>query len=356
MRRLYIHIGPHKTGTTYLQQCLFGARNALSERGVLYPSSGLGEWQAHHRLAFALKGRRDRKEAAEIPSKERETEWIVEEVSRSDAAVVILSSEEFFSVRPDQIQYLASRFEGFDVKAVFYARRQDELFVSNYTQIVKTADNDITGSIYSFLDKPIRANRDLNMFKFVSNWEQVLGRDNIVGRMYERRGDMLLDFFGEVVGEPGLAEIVRPAQPKMVNVSPTLEAIEVMRHVKEICPDVAIRRRAYRMLSRIYAGGHDAGLLLSPADRFGILRRYNRHNRRLFRRYFNDGNRFLPELLVEELEGERQQVSEEEARKMAEKVVAVCRKGSKVTLDSAGEMAGPRLTGWWRGLKSRLDI
>ncbi|WP_435106102.1 hypothetical protein [Arhodomonas sp. AD133] len=40
MTRFVIHIGMHKTGTTSIQAGLHGARDALAERGVLYPDLG----------------------------------------------------------------------------------------------------------------------------------------------------------------------------------------------------------------------------------------------------------------------------------------------------------------------------
>ncbi len=40
MTRFVIHIGMHKTGTTSIQAALHGARDALAERGVLYPDLG----------------------------------------------------------------------------------------------------------------------------------------------------------------------------------------------------------------------------------------------------------------------------------------------------------------------------
>ena len=34
-RRVYIHVGPFKTGSTYLQQSMFERRDMLRERGII---------------------------------------------------------------------------------------------------------------------------------------------------------------------------------------------------------------------------------------------------------------------------------------------------------------------------------
>ena len=45
--RVFLHVGLPKTGTTYLQDCLWGNKQALAERGVLLP----GRHRRRHLLA-----------------------------------------------------------------------------------------------------------------------------------------------------------------------------------------------------------------------------------------------------------------------------------------------------------------
>lgn len=52
-RRVYLHIGAPKTGTTYLQHVMFQKRHRLRELGVLYPRSN---GQAHFLAAQDLRG------------------------------------------------------------------------------------------------------------------------------------------------------------------------------------------------------------------------------------------------------------------------------------------------------------
>lgn len=52
-KRVYLHIGAPKTGTTYLQAVLARSRQGLRDRGVLYPPAVA---DAHHTAAWDLRG------------------------------------------------------------------------------------------------------------------------------------------------------------------------------------------------------------------------------------------------------------------------------------------------------------
>jgi len=53
MTQFVIHVGPHKTGTTYLQEAFAHLRPYLAERGVHYPSlwGGVAHYQLYDELA-----------------------------------------------------------------------------------------------------------------------------------------------------------------------------------------------------------------------------------------------------------------------------------------------------------------
>ena len=53
-RRLIIHAGFHKSGTTALQEAFDAQSEELKAAGIVYPNIGR---KAHHRIAWALTGR-----------------------------------------------------------------------------------------------------------------------------------------------------------------------------------------------------------------------------------------------------------------------------------------------------------
>ena len=49
MKTLYLHVGPHKTGTTLLQKFMLDNTPALAEQGLVYPSNYIKIF-GHHEL------------------------------------------------------------------------------------------------------------------------------------------------------------------------------------------------------------------------------------------------------------------------------------------------------------------
>ncbi len=114
-RRVYLHVGAPKTGTTYLQDRLAANRAELARHDVHYP---LGLLASHFRPALDLLdlswgGQRD----------DARGEWdkLVDRVKRHDGTVII-SHEILAGARPTQIRHAMRAFEGDEVHLVYSAR------------------------------------------------------------------------------------------------------------------------------------------------------------------------------------------------------------------------------------------
>lgn len=86
-RTLFLHLGPHKTGTTYIQKLLTAARAELEAQGLTYPAPANGD-DAHHALAQELlrgPGEETRRLAAVIDAFEGDALLSSENLSRLDA-------------------------------------------------------------------------------------------------------------------------------------------------------------------------------------------------------------------------------------------------------------------------------
>ena len=125
MPRYVIHIGPHKTGTTYLQHAFTRSRPALEARGIVYP----GQWGSefgHHDLARRLA-------AGEDPS----LPGIFSKLNRSGAETILLSSESFSYADDASVRRLHALLGGEPAIIVFYCRRWSELIQSSWGQGVR---------------------------------------------------------------------------------------------------------------------------------------------------------------------------------------------------------------------------
>jgi hypothetical protein len=114
-RRVYLHIGAPKTGTTYLQTLLAKNRSTLAAQGVCYPESRL---IAHHKPVWDLRGTPPQREGA----KGIEGSWqaLVDAVGAADSDVVI-SSEHFVFATDAQVKTALTAFSG-EVHVIYTAR------------------------------------------------------------------------------------------------------------------------------------------------------------------------------------------------------------------------------------------
>ena len=129
---MVLHIGLGKTGTTVLQRFLSGNRQALQERGILYPEDGVVD-HAHHLFSpHVPEYMQDRWSFASVE------EW-AGELSTTEASTVLLSSELMSSATADEIApYCQALNNYFELRVVVYLRRQDHMLASTYNQQVKS--------------------------------------------------------------------------------------------------------------------------------------------------------------------------------------------------------------------------
>jgi hypothetical protein len=135
-RRILLHAGLHKTGTTALQQFLAGAAGRLREHGILYPAAGRPYIapDAHHNVAWQLAG--DRRFAPQSGG--------VEELAAEIAGFpgdAILTSEDFESVlgQPERLAPLLRHpaLRGHAFTIVFYVREQAAYLESLFLEMLQ---------------------------------------------------------------------------------------------------------------------------------------------------------------------------------------------------------------------------
>ncbi len=128
---LVLHIGPHKTATTYIQHNLFLARELLAEDGWVYPAVGMQELRAHHDLAhnpkqYMAPGGQYYEELARLPD-------LVEEEGKG----IVFSAEGFCRWKPDQFTRLGEIVKDDDMHLVYVIRDPLSVFYSYWTEEVK---------------------------------------------------------------------------------------------------------------------------------------------------------------------------------------------------------------------------
>lgn len=176
-RRLVLHIGLHKTATTYVQNVLSARRYDLLRAGVLYPLAGSGllargvdrpttSTREGAQSGHALLTRRGGQETmADLLDELPDT-----------ASTVVLSSEDFSLGFMTPADYLA-RFSVFgSVDVVLVLRRQDLWIESYYKQVVDQYGNFETASFEEYVAREGR--RLLDFHARFSLWRDLVGPDH----------------------------------------------------------------------------------------------------------------------------------------------------------------------------------
>jgi hypothetical protein len=168
MRPLYLHVGLHKTGTSYLQRLLLENRDLLLAAGL-----GLGPYQdpvsgTHHPILAALE--------------EEGPEAVLDRVAEAPGARVLVSAEDLSWVLRSRDRAAAIRDAArrrFDPHVVIFLRRQDFLKESVYAEIVKGwFAGDILGDTHYDYDHAGR----------VAALEEVFGADRVHVALYHDPG------------------------------------------------------------------------------------------------------------------------------------------------------------------------
>jgi glycosyl transferase family WbsX/glycosyl transferase family 2 len=140
-KRIFLHVGQHKTGTTSIQGALAAQRDELADCGVLYPETGCPEWAdlAQHLLPWsvlrrpeALPALHEHKANFAAGDADRLWERLHAEIASAGADTVVISSEEFDVLDGAEIKAVGARLDRYDVTPVIFLRRTSHVLESNY--------------------------------------------------------------------------------------------------------------------------------------------------------------------------------------------------------------------------------
>jgi hypothetical protein len=243
-KRVILHIGTAKTGTTSLQKFLSAHEAELGEAGVLYPRAGRPEWRfeefafAHHVLALAIRGR-------ETPADARHWDDVREELARSDKETAVISSENFGGFEPEHVRQAAAHLEGHTVKVVVYLRSPLSFLVSAYKQRVKVGQ--YGGSFGGFVREYVR----FGYGDLLARWADVFGAENVLARVYDKvkKSPGVEEDFLDVLGVSPSKFPAYFAEKPRANVSPPDDAVMLMRRLNA-CKEAWGPRRGAGLFDR----------------------------------------------------------------------------------------------------------
>lgn len=225
-KELIIHIGIGKTGTSSIQRMLVDNKEVLEENYYYYPSIALAK-DAHHYLANYYYSKPDKIIRESI-------EEIIRQYHEGNYRVLLLSSEQFCYCKDSYVKEFSSYFHDWNVKIVFYVRKQTDLIKSAFLQKLYEG-NDYSHDIATFFRKSKIA---FNYLERVKHWEKYFGEDSITVRVFDGKKDICQDFMEAV----GLNNIDIQKTSYSVNMSILPDFIKLISLVDGLEPDANSRR------------------------------------------------------------------------------------------------------------------
>lgn len=274
MKRVFVHIGPHKTASTAIQKHFFERRAALRSDGVLYPESCWFHY-GQHRLSFALKGMDDPTVGA-VPDWDFELHALKSEILRSSAGSAFVSSEEFFSADRPAVERLRAGLAEFDVKIIAFLRRPDALLLSIYNQIIRTIENKLHQPLNGFVGNPQSLHADLDLEGHCTKWIEIFGIENTTLLLYED-DDPRRSVCRAIGIDSG------PLAEERINTSLSNTAIEMIRIAKSLDADKEALQKLRRRAARFFPP--DGRSALTHDERRAILAHYSDSLPRLLGRF-----------------------------------------------------------------------
>ena len=184
-KKLYIHIGMHKTGTSSIQQFSVANSDYLASKGFYYPSVPrpfIRNFVAgHHLLPWYILQHPvpDSFFGKYSDNKDQLVPDLIADIQTSGYESVVFSSEEFDRLNSDQVKVLREYFSDFSVQIIVYLRRKD-LFVESLYQ---------TEVVYNHMQKSVddyikEEDLPLNYYDFIIRWQNVFGAENVKVKYY----------------------------------------------------------------------------------------------------------------------------------------------------------------------------
>jgi hypothetical protein len=288
-KTIFLHIGAHKTGTTAIQRFLSENRHALQEDGYIYPGSG----EAHHDMAREFRTLTPE----EIRSKpDLAIHRYFKEIDSSEKNFVIISCEmfEFLRMKIGSLKnFLVPKY---NVKIVYYVRRQDDLIESLYSWSMKNSQQPATRTFQEFYSG--FPGRDYNAI--LKEWKDAFGRENIIVRCYESE-QLPRGIFNDFMNTVGIRIDSRYKIPaERINERLPMDLLEIIRICnKQSGADTGLHMFLIRSLKKIRMDAVTTKQhLLSPVQRRQIISEYEKTNAQVAREYLgrDDGRLFYASL------------------------------------------------------------
>lgn len=281
-KKLYIHIGTQKTGTTTIQSILSKNKNELQNENICY----LGRLEKLAREIRVIT-EPDVDLENKIRSKVKDK---LKECSDHEYQSYIISNEKFTgdkmiayrnsSLIAKSLERVFEPFE-FDIKIIVFIRRQDTFFESTYAQRIYSGESLTFQEFYNLFDES-----DFHWDELLNSYAEVFGKENILVRRFDKKylpgRNSLINTFGEAIKSTYLQNYTDTTYK---NRGYSRDALEIARLVNK-----NLEKKEMRQLRDILrkAGSKEKSYsFFNNEQRKQFLSNYESSNKRVAREYFD---------------------------------------------------------------------
>ncbi len=188
-KKLIVHIGANKTGSSAVQRFLSMNNLGLRAEGIVVPDNGfrvVDKIEGHHVWGF-----QDLLKSVSEGRKQLEDVIDAIDLAYPNATAILLSAENLTAnpAAPSLFEDLVKRYE---TKVIIYIRRQDEYILSTWQQW----NSKLSADFWAWAISVVGVLGDWQAY--LENWETVIPRDQITVRIFDRSklegGDIIADF------------------------------------------------------------------------------------------------------------------------------------------------------------------
>lgn len=302
MKTLYIHIGTPKTATTSLQLFFNQNRNVLLKKGISFPRiqyrfPGVRKERNGHFLVgdvFLPDGKRDKEACQKLW--QMGMDIIHEEFRKYDN--VLLSDENLWTSSTNAKASYWNRLKedaqehGYQIKAIVYFRRQDELAASLFFQAIKINMKDLAVRKWEYYKDDMTSNF-LDYYTHLQKIADVIGKENVIVHIFEPKyfignGNTIFSDFLDILGLPFTDEYVIYKEAANPSISGNRQ--EIQRIINTVLPDSDAARQMARRAAVQCEQKKDLEnnyAMFSESEIKEILKKYEEGNRKIASEYLN---------------------------------------------------------------------
>lgn len=211
-KKLVLHIGTHKTGTSTIQSTLAAARDQLAASGVCYPKTDRDPFPhlAKHCSTYQAAIQTD-------AAFDDEFAILEQELATSGCDTLLLSEEGFSEAQFDAFSKFSRLTDRYDLTIICFLRRQDQFLESLWVQYCREGHERQTIADFVRRDGIRRRAEYTTILDFWSNF------GTMSPHLFDKSGAKdIVSIFGECIG------VTLNAPARRENISPGMNAAAAM--------------------------------------------------------------------------------------------------------------------------------